>query len=99
MADGCNRRGRAKLLAQASHAHVDDVRTRVEVIAPDVGEQPLPAQHLSRVHGEVMQEAELALGQIDGAFTEPRLAARNVELQSPDAQHKKKQAGQFPETS
>src|SRR5919197_802690 len=47
-------RVRAELLAQPPDAHLDDVRARVEVVAPDVREQPLAAH-------EVVAAADSAL--------------------------------------
>src|SRR5919201_1450658 len=64
VADGLNRRLRAELFAQPAHADLDDVRARVEVVAPDLGEQPLAAHDLARVEREVVQEPELAIRQI-----------------------------------
>src|SRR5205085_7936531 len=43
--DGLDRLS-AELLPQPADADVDDVRARVEVVAPDLGEQALPAQGL-----------------------------------------------------
>src|SRR5436309_216739 len=61
MADGLDRRFRPELLPQAADADLDDVRARVEVVAPDLGEQALAADDLARVEREVMEEAELAV--------------------------------------
>src|SRR2546423_12385653 len=58
VADGLDRGG-AELLAQPADADVDDVRARVEVVAPYLGEEPLAADDLARVQHEVVQEAEL----------------------------------------
>ena len=49
MANCLDRRLVAELLAQAANADVDHVRTGIEVIAPDLGEQPLAADHLARM--------------------------------------------------
>src|SRR5919197_5429610 len=64
VADGLDRRGRPELLAQAPHTDFDDVRARVEVVAPDLGEETLAAHDLARVEREVVQEPELAVGQV-----------------------------------
>jgi hypothetical protein len=56
-----DRRSRPELLAQAANADVDDIGTRVERVAPDVGEEPLPADHLPCVESEMMEESELAI--------------------------------------
>src|SRR4051812_29097750 len=51
----------AQLLPQPPHADVDDVRPRIEVIAPDLREEPLAADHLARVLDQVVQETKLAI--------------------------------------
>src|SRR5437879_1815873 len=57
-------RGCAELLPQAPNTHVDDIRLRIEVIAPDLREELLAADHLARVPGEVMQQPELPIGEV-----------------------------------
>src|SRR5439155_25125201 len=47
MAKGFDRRVVAELLAQPPNTDVDDVRVRIEVVAPDLGEQALAADHLA----------------------------------------------------
>src|SRR5512141_2170362 len=59
-----DRRLGAELLPQPPHADVDHVRARVEVVAPHVGEQPLPAEHLALVAHAVVQEPELAIREL-----------------------------------
>src|SRR5919204_6494682 len=70
MADGLDRGGGAELLAQSTDADVDDVRARVEVISPDVGEEALAADHLARALDEVMEQLELPVGEIDDKLAE-----------------------------
>src|ERR671931_162302 len=76
-------RVRAELLAQPPDAHLDDVRARVEVVAPDVREQPLAAHDLALVQNEVVQQPELAVGQGRDHIAELRLPPRDVEGQRP----------------
>jgi len=45
--------------------HVDQPPVTEVVITPDLFEQVLPAEHLSRVVGEFTQEAELGAGAMD----------------------------------
>src|SRR5947209_6209832 len=81
VADGLDRRLRPQLLPQAADAHLDDVRARVEVVAPDLGEQPLPADDLAHVAREVVEESELAVGEVGRVLAERGAAAREVERQ------------------
>src|SRR2546429_9272958 len=67
MADRLDRRVGPELLAEPADADVDDVRPRVEVIAPDLRQEPLAADHLARMLHEVVQDAELAAGQLRDA--------------------------------
>src|SRR5207244_10401546 len=64
MADGLDRRFRPELLAQAADADLDDVGARIEVVAPDLGEEALAAHDLARVEREVVEEPELAVGEV-----------------------------------
>src|SRR5437870_3387509 len=59
VADGLDRRLGAELLPQPAHAHLDDVRAGVEVVAPHLGEEALAADHLARVQDEVVEQPEL----------------------------------------
>src|SRR5438105_2879642 len=77
--------GDAHLLAKAPDADVHDVRMRVEVIAPDLREQLLAADDLPGMADEVVQQAELAVGEICRRVTEPHATAREVELQAAGA--------------
>src|SRR5919206_3666065 len=78
VADGLDRRLRAELLAQAAHADLDDVRARVEVVAPDLGEQALAAHDLARMEREVVQEPELSVGEVGRAVLERRAPPRQI---------------------
>src|SRR5437588_11920156 len=79
MADGLDRRFGAQLLPQAADADLDDVRARIEVQAPDRGEEPLAADDLAGPLGEMVEEAELAIGQRRHALAEAGLAAGEIE--------------------
>src|SRR4249920_882446 len=80
-----DRRLRAELLPEPPDAHVDDVRARVEVVAPDIREQPLATHHFALVQNEVVQEAELAVRELGDHVAEASLAACEVERQCPCA--------------
>src|SRR5256885_831403 len=80
VADGFDRRG-PELLAQSPDADVDDVRAWIEVVAPHVGKQLLPAADLAVMRDEVAQKLELAIGEIDDLVADPRSTAREVELE------------------
>ena len=55
----------AELAAQVADVDVDHVGARVEVVAPDVVEQLLAAEHLAGVQHEDLGQRELARGQVD----------------------------------
>src|SRR6266542_1640227 len=61
--DGLDGRIRPELLPQAADADLDDVRARVELVAPDLGEQSLAAHDLAGMEREVVEEAELPIGE------------------------------------
>src|SRR5581483_7354577 len=85
IANRLDRRLRAELLAQAADEDVDDVRAGVEVEAPDLREEPFAADHLARVRGEMMEEAELAIRERGDVLSHPRLPPREVERERPGA--------------
>src|SRR4051794_19110210 len=86
MADGLDRRRGPELLAQPTDADVDHVRARIEVITPDLGEEPLAADDFAGAFEQAVQELELAIGEIDQPIAELRLATRNVERERAGAQ-------------
>src|SRR2546423_14383615 len=86
VANGLDRVG-AELLPQAADADVDDVRARVEVVAPDLREQALAADDLAGVQDQVMEEPELAVGEVGDPVAEDRLAAREVDSQPARLDH------------
>src|SRR5690242_2653512 len=73
IANGLDGRVRPQLLAQPPNADVDDVGARVEVVAPHAAQQLLAADHLARVLAELVQQAELALGQLGDAPAQAHL--------------------------
>src|SRR4051794_32165845 len=57
-----------ELAAQVGHEHLDRVRGGERVVAPDVLQQPLARHDDALVAHEVLQQLELALGQLDDAL-------------------------------
>src|SRR6059058_5499073 len=78
MADGLDGLS-AELLAQTADADVDDVRARVEVVAPHVREQPLPAHYFTLVQDEVVEQPELSVREGCDHVAELRLPPRDIE--------------------
>ena len=78
----------ADLVADAVHVDVDDVRVRVEVHLPHVGEQVLARARAAGARHEVAQDPELALGQLDRrrAVAEVDAAAHEIEREPPGAE-------------
>src|SRR5579862_4539962 len=64
MAHGFDRGRGSELLAQAAHAHVDEVRPGVVAVAPHLGQQPLPADDLAGMRDEVVKQPELPVGEV-----------------------------------
>ena len=56
------------------------------MITPDLGEEPLAADDFAGAFEQVVQELELAIGEIDQPIAELRLATRNVERERAGAQ-------------
>lgn len=83
MADSLDRSVVAELLAQSADTDVDDVGTGVEVVAPDLGEQPLATDHLTLVLDQVMKDPELPVRKLCLYRSELRLAARKIEDEGP----------------
>src|SRR4051794_25631706 len=61
-----------ELSSQVGHEDLDRVRDRERVVAPDLVEQALARDHEALVAHQVLEQLELALGQVDLA-----LAARD----------------------
>src|SRR5580704_18816746 len=76
----------AELGAKPSDAHVDDVGSRVEVVAPDGGEQLSLGDRVPRVVGQLAQQEELEPGEVHRAAADVRHQPRHVEgdLAGPD---------------
>src|SRR5436190_23459752 len=87
MADGVDRRSGAELLAQAPDADIDDVGVWVEVVAPDLREEPLAADHLACALEQAVQDLELAVGELHEAIPELSLPAGDVERERAHAQY------------
>src|SRR5712691_6537966 len=87
MSHGFDRRIRAELLAQPADAHVDDVRSRIEVVAPHIGEQPFAAHNFAGMKDEMVEQPELARGQLRRPTVEPRLVTREIQYEATDALH------------
>src|SRR2546422_5990194 len=79
MANRLDRRVRAELLAQAADADVDDIRAWIEVVAPDLRQQPFAADHLALVLQQVVEDAKLTVRQLHCGAVEPRLATSEIE--------------------
>src|SRR5438876_12208106 len=78
--DGCLR---AELLPEPPDADLDNVGAGIEVVAPDVREQPLPAHDLAFVENKVVQQPELAVRELRDDVPEAGLPAREVERERP----------------
>src|SRR6266545_3703440 len=71
----------AQLLTQPPDADLDDVRPRVEVVAPDIGEEALAADGLTCVLDQVVEQVKLPVGEIGHEIPQPRLTPGEVEGQ------------------
>jgi hypothetical protein len=58
---------RSELRAQPAHVDVDRAGAPVVVVAPDLLQQLGPGEHPARVLGEVLQQLELLVGQVERA--------------------------------
>src|SRR5207248_913613 len=74
-----DRRLGPELAAQATDRDVDDVRARVEVVAPDLGQQALAADHLASVLRQMMEQPELAVGELARLRADASFAAGVVD--------------------
>jgi len=74
MPNSLDRGFRSEFLAQTTHADLDDVGARVEVVAPDLGEQALAADNLARVFNEMVKQPELPVRKVGDHSPEPRLS-------------------------
>src|SRR3954471_18929570 len=70
-----------ELAAQVGDEHLDRVRLRERVVAPDLVEQALARDDDPLVAHEVLEQLELALGQLDLALAAAHLVGVGVELE------------------
>src|SRR5690349_9613512 len=74
---------RAKLLPQPADRYVHDVRARIEVVSPHLGEQLLSTAHLAGVLQHEVEKPELAVRELARPRAETSLALGQVEEQRP----------------
>ena len=77
-----------ELAAQVRDEHLDRVRRGEGVIAPHLVEQALAGDHDALVAHQVLEQLELALGQLDRALAARDLVRVGVEQQIADAQRR-----------
>src|SRR6476469_2607686 len=75
-----------ELAAQVRDEHLDRVRRREGVVAPDLVEQALAGDDDALVAHQVLEQLELALGQLDRALATLDLVGVDVEAQVGHAQ-------------
>src|SRR3954451_13971507 len=75
-----------ELSSQVGYEDLDRVRDRERVIAPDLVEQLLAADHQALVAHEVFEQLELALGEVDLAIAARDLVRVGVEREIADPQ-------------
>src|SRR5215217_5589957 len=75
-----------ELPPQVGHEHLDGVRDRERVVAPDPVEQLLARDHQPLVAHEVLEQLELALRELDLALAAAHLMGVGVEGEVADAQ-------------
>ena len=75
-----------ELAPQVGDEDVDRVGRRHRVVAPDLVEQALARDHQALVAHQVLEQLELAVGQLDLARAAPHLAGIGVELEVADAE-------------
>ena len=83
-----DRRGKAllELAAQPPDMHVDNIRSRVEVIVPDLLEHHRARHHLPGVPREIFEQVEFARSQRDRAALPDDGAREQVDLEIADRQ-------------
>src|SRR4051812_3788948 len=77
-----------ELSSQVGHEHLDRVRDRERVIPPDLIEQLLAADHQPLVAHQVLEQLELALGEVDLAVATSDLVGVGVQREVADAQRR-----------
>jgi hypothetical protein len=75
---------RFQLTSQVGHEHLDRVRHRKGVVAPDLIEQPLARDHDPLVPHQVLEQLELALRQLQPPLAASDLMRVGVEAQVAD---------------
>src|SRR5687767_8393091 len=76
----------SQLLAEVPNIDIHDIRAGIEVVAPDVAQELLAAEHLPRMPEEHVGEAELPSGQLDapgadGQPSRPQIEHRVADLE------------------
>src|SRR5215203_6783539 len=77
-----------QLPPQVGHEHLDRVRDRERVVAPDLVEQLLARDHEPLVAHQVLEQLELALREVDRAIAAGDLVGVGVEHQVADPQRR-----------
>src|SRR3954453_6676128 len=75
-----------ELAAQVGDEDLDRVRLRERVVAPDLVEQPLARDDDALVAHQVLEQLELALGQLDRAVAAKHLVRVRIEIEVGDDQ-------------
>ena len=75
------------LAAQVADVHVERLRRRLEVVAPDALVDLFAREHDAGVEEQELEQVELGLGELELTVAAPRLAARGIEREVADAQH------------
>src|SRR3954453_18254469 len=70
-----------ELSAEVGDEHLDRVRDGERVVAPHLVEQPLPRDHQPLVAHQVLEQLELALGEVDRALAPRHLVGVGVQRQ------------------
>src|SRR5438105_15789486 len=87
-AQGANqwpRKATIDLVAQVVNVDLDDVRSRLAIVAPDVFGDLILAEHATGVAHQVAKQVELLGGELDRRVAAPRLVPRQVRHQVADA--------------
>src|SRR5260221_9061286 len=74
MPHGLDRGSGSELFAQPPDADVDDIRSRIEAVSPDLGKEPLATYYLSGVSNQVVEQPELAIGKVSDPVIDACLA-------------------------
>ena len=78
----------AELAAQVADVHIDDVRRRVVLVAPDGAQDLLAREHLPAVAQQVDQQLELGRRQLHRRAAAAHLAGEQVDLDVPHPQRR-----------